>query len=50
MILVQIEGSYNRISVEGKRYNEAVKTYNILVKKHHDEFPDFNEKVYFKGK
>ncbi len=50
MILVQIEGSYNRISVEGKRYNDAVKEYNIMVKKHGGEFPDFKEKVYFKGK
>lgn len=50
LILVQIEGSYNRIAVEGKRYNETVKIYNILVKKHGGEFPDFKEKAYFKGR
>ncbi|NJO89211.1 MAG: hypothetical protein HC831_09840 [Chloroflexia bacterium] len=50
MILVQIEGSYNRISVEGKRYNDAVKDYNIMVKKYGEEFPEFKEKVYFQGK
>jgi LemA protein len=50
MILVQIEGSYNRISVEGKRYNDAVKEYNIMVKKHKEEFSEFLEKAYFQGK
>ncbi|MFN8259075.1 MAG: LemA family protein [Bacteroidales bacterium] len=49
LILVQIEGSFNRISVEGMRYNEAAKQYNILVKKYGDEFPDFKEKPYFMG-
>jgi LemA protein len=48
-LLIQIEGSYNRIAVEGKRYNEAVKTYNILVKKHAEEFTEFETKAYFKG-
>lgn len=48
-VLIQIEGSYNRIAVEGKRYNDAVKTYNILVKKHGDEYPNFKVKPYFKG-
>lgn len=48
-VLIQIEGSYNRISVEGKRYNDAVKNYNILVKKKADDFPEFKLKPYFKG-
>ena len=49
-LMIQIEGSYNRIAVEGKRYNDAVKDYNVLVKKHADEFPEFKIKSYFKGK
>lgn len=48
-LMIQIEGSYNRIAVEGKRYNDAVKNYNILVKKHADEFNEFKTKSYFKG-
>jgi uncharacterized protein YutD len=48
-LLVQIEGAYNRISVEGKRYNEAVKEYNILVKKYGAEYPQFKLKPYFHG-
>lgn len=48
-IMIQIEGTYNRISVEGKRYNEALKTYNILVKKKGDDYPNFKIKPYFKG-
>ncbi len=48
-VLIQIEGSYNRIAVEGKRYNESVKTYNILVKKNADKYPNFKIKPYFKG-
>lgn len=50
LLMVQIEGTYNRISVETKRYNEAVKEYNILVKKYSDEFPDFDEMAYFNEK
>jgi LemA protein len=50
LILVQIEGSYNRISVESKRYNDIVRNYNILVKKYGTEFPQFKEKPYFTGK
>ena len=49
-VLIQIEGSYNRIAVEGKRYNEAVKTYNILVKKNNYKYPNFKIKPYFKGR
>lgn len=48
-LMIQIEGSYNRISVEGKRYNDAVKNYNVLVKKHGNDFPEFKIKPYFKG-
>ena len=32
-LMVEIEGTENRVSVERKRFNEAVKTYNIKVKK-----------------
>jgi len=50
LIIVQIEGTYNRISVETKRYNEAVKEYNILVKKYSDMFPEFEEMPYYNQK
>lgn len=46
-LMVQIEGSENRIMYEKKTYNEAVKTYNILVKKHSDKFPEYEIKPYF---
>jgi LemA protein len=48
-LMIQIEGSYNRIAVEGKRYNDVVKEYNVLVKKHGAEFPEFKLKPYFQG-
>lgn len=47
LVLVQIEGTYNRISVEAKRYNDLVRNYNILVKKHATSFPEFKEMMYF---
>jgi LemA protein len=50
LILVQIEGSYNRISVEAKRYNDAVRNFNVMVKKFGNQFPEFKEKPYFLGK
>jgi LemA protein len=50
LIMVQVEGSYNRITVEAQRYNELVRNYNILVKKHGVGFPEFKEKPYFQGK
>lgn len=50
LLMVQIEGTYNRISVETKRYNEAVKEYNILVKKYSEDFPEFTEMPYFNQK
>ncbi len=49
-LMIQLEGSYNRIAVEGKRYNDVVKNYNILVKKHGSNFPEFKIKPYFKGR
>ncbi len=48
-LMIQVEGSFNRISVEGKRYNEKVKTYNILVKKYGEKYPQFKIKPYFNG-
>ena len=46
-LLVQIEGSENRIAFEKKNYNEAVRNYNILVKQHADKFPEFMTKPYY---
>lgn len=46
-LLIQIEGSENRISFEKKKYNEAIKNYNILVKKNQDDFPEYAVKPYF---
>ncbi len=48
-LMIQIEGAYNRISVEGRRYNETVKKYNILVKKYGEKYPEFKLKPYFSG-
>lgn len=47
----QLEGTENRITVERKRYNDVVKSYNVFIK----QFPrsiianmnDFREKPYF---
>jgi LemA protein len=46
-LMVQIEGSENRIAYEKKTFNESVKTYNILVKKNMDKFPEYEVKPYF---
>ncbi len=46
-LMMQIESSENRISLEKKRYNEAVKAYNILLKKNKDQFPEYEIKPYF---
>lgn len=46
-LLVQIEGSENRIAFEKKNYNSAVKNYNILVKQHADQFPEYEVKSYY---
>lgn len=50
LLLVQIEGSYNRVSVEGKRFNDIAKKYNVKVRKHQDQYPGFKPLPYFKGK
>ncbi len=47
LLLVQIEGTYNRISVETKYYNEAVREYNIMVQKYSDVFPEFKQMPYY---
>ncbi len=52
-LMSQLEGSENRISVERMRYNDAVKSYNLLVR----SFPinivaksfGFAEKTYFEA-
>lgn len=49
-LLIQIEGSENRIAFEKKNYNEAVKTYNVLVKQNQEDFPQFETKPYFNEK
>ncbi len=46
-LLIQVEGSENRISFEKKAYNESIKNYNILVKKNKDKFPEYEVKPYF---
>ncbi|NJL15019.1 MAG: LemA family protein [Microscillaceae bacterium] len=47
-LLVQIEGSENRISVERKRFNEAVSDYNAYIKRFPASLLGFDEKAYFK--
>lgn len=52
-LMVQLEGTENRISVERKRYNDAVRDLNIMTKR----FPsnliaslfNFREKIYFEA-
>jgi len=52
-LMVQLEGTENRISVERKRFNEEVQVYNLKVKR----FPGkimaavfgFEEKEYFQS-
>jgi hypothetical protein len=46
-LMMQIESSENRISFEKKTYNEAVKAYNILVKKNQNQYPEYEIKPYF---
>ncbi|WP_066757989.1 LemA family protein [Crocinitomix algicola] len=46
-LLVQIEGAENRIAFEKKAYNDAVKEYNILVKKSKGEYPNYEIQPYF---
>lgn len=45
-LLIQLEGAENRISVERKKYNEAVKAYNMLVKTKGENYPEFKLKSY----
>ena len=47
LLMVQIEGTYNRISVETKRYNELAHEYNVLLKQNADDFPEFEEMAYY---
>ncbi len=49
-LLIQIEGSENRIAFEKKNYNDAVKSYNILVKKNKEQFPEYEVKPYYNEK
>lgn len=44
---VQIEGSENRISVERKRYNEAVAEYNAFIQKFPYTLMGYGKKAYF---
>lgn len=52
-LMVQLEGAENRISVERQRYNDAVQSFNVMVKR----FPSrliavvfgFSEKAYFES-
>lgn len=46
-LMIQIEGSENRIAFEKKNYNSAVKAYNVLVKKNAKQFPEFELKPYY---
>ena len=45
----QIEGSENRISVERRRFNQAVQDYNTYVKKFPQKLLGHDEKGYFKA-
>jgi len=47
LLMVQIEGTYNRISVETKRYNEFAREYNTLLKQNIADFPSFEEMPYY---
>ena len=52
-LMAQLEGSENRVSVERKRYNDAVKNFNVLIKR----FPSnlianqlgYSSKTYFEA-
>ena len=46
-LMMQIESSENRIAYEKKNYNEAVKAYNILLKKNQENYPEYELKPYF---
>ena len=46
---VQIEGSENRISVERRKYNQAVQVYNTYIRQFPQSILGFEEKAYFKA-
>jgi len=46
-LMIQIEGAENRIAFEKKNYNDAVKSYNILVKKSKGAYPDYELESYY---
>ena len=46
LLLIQIEGSENRISVEKKRYNDAVKQFNMLVNSNPESLSEFKPLPY----
>jgi LemA protein len=52
-LMTQLEGSENRISVERKRFNDAVKGYNLMTKRIPAKWVagmfDFEEKSYFES-
>ncbi len=52
-LMVQLEGTENRISVERKRYNDLVQSYNLGVKRFPSSFIarlfSFVEKAYFES-
>jgi len=47
-LIIEIEGAENRISFARNSYNEAVKNYNIMVKKYQDDYSEFELKPYYK--
>lgn len=49
-LMMEIESSENRIAFEKKTYNEAVKSYNILVKKNQEKYPEYEVMPYFSSK
>ncbi len=46
-LIISIEGAENRISFARTAYNDAVKNYNIMVKQHQADFPEFETKPYY---
>lgn len=52
-LMVQLEGTENRISVERKRFNDLARDFNVLIKKVPNRFFagmfGFNEKAYFEA-
>jgi LemA protein len=46
-LIIEIEGAENRINFARKDYNNAVREYNILLKKNKSDFPDYETKPYF---